>query len=67
MPDGVAIGPATALFGAIFVVITAAYWVVLLGLAPRVTRWMNTPRIRRRLDLITGAMLIGFGARLATE
>ena len=67
VPDGVAIGPATALFGAIFVVITAAYWVVLLGLAPRVTRWMNTPRIRRRLDLITGAMLIGFGARLATE
>jgi threonine/homoserine/homoserine lactone efflux protein len=67
VPDGVAIGAATALFGAIFVAITAAYWVVLLRLAPKVTRWMNTPRVRRRLDLVTGAMLIGFGARLATE
>jgi threonine/homoserine/homoserine lactone efflux protein len=39
----------------------------LLRLASRVTDWMNTPRIRRRLDLVTGTMLIAFGVRLATE
>jgi threonine/homoserine/homoserine lactone efflux protein len=47
--------------------LTAIYWIVLLRLAATVTDWMNTPRIRRRLDLVTGTMLIAFGVRLATE
>ena len=54
-------------FGAIFVVLTAVYWVVLLGLSGTVTAWMNAPRIRRRLDMLTAAILIGFGARLVSE
>jgi threonine/homoserine/homoserine lactone efflux protein len=29
--------------------------------------WLTTPRIRRRLDAVTGAVLVGFGARLAVE
>jgi threonine/homoserine/homoserine lactone efflux protein len=41
--------------------------VLLLGLATRVTGWMNTPRIRRRLDMATSAVLVAFGVRLATE
>ena len=49
------------------VLLTAIYWIVLLRLASTVTDWMNTPRIRRRLDLVTGTMLIAFGVRLATE
>jgi threonine/homoserine/homoserine lactone efflux protein len=57
----------TLLFGGIFIALTAAYWVLLLGLATRVTTWMNTPRIRRRLDIATSAVLVAFGVRLATE
>ena len=67
VPHGDPVGPTTLLFGAIFVVLTALYWVLLLGLAGRVTAWMNAPRIRRRLDAMTGTILIGFGIRLATE
>jgi threonine/homoserine/homoserine lactone efflux protein len=67
VPDGASVFWTTARFGAIFVVLTALYWVLLLGLAGRVTTWMSTPAIRRRLDVATAAVLVGFGLRLATE
>ncbi|MGH8960431.1 MAG: LysE family translocator [Jatrophihabitantaceae bacterium] len=67
VPHGDPVGVTSLLFGAIFIVLTAAYWVVLLGLAAKVTAWMNAPRVRRRLDLITGAILVAFGVRLVTE
>jgi threonine/homoserine/homoserine lactone efflux protein len=28
---------------------------------------MSTPRVRRRLDALTAAILVGFGVRLVTE
>jgi threonine/homoserine/homoserine lactone efflux protein len=67
VPDGASVLWTTLLFGAIFIALTALYWVVLLGLAGRVTAWMNTPTIRRRLDAATAAVLVAFGLRLATE
>jgi len=67
VPDGASVLWTTLLFGAIFIVLTALYWVLLLGLAGRITAWMNTPSIRRRLDAATAAVLIAFGVRLATE
>lgn len=67
VPAGTSVTVMTAVFGAIFVVLTAAYWVVLLALAGKVTGWMSTPRVRRRLDVATAGVLVGFGVRLATE
>jgi threonine/homoserine/homoserine lactone efflux protein len=67
VPHGAPVAQTSLLFGGIFVLLTAIYWIVLLRLASKVTDWMNTPRIRRRLDLVTGTMLIAFGVRLATE
>jgi len=67
VPRGYPVGATSLLFGAIFVVLTALYWVVLLGVAAKVTAWMSTPRVRRRLDAITAAILVGFGVRLVTE
>ena len=67
VPSGASVATITALYGVIFVVLTALYWVVLLGLAGRVTAWMNTPKIRRRLDIATAGVLVAFGIRLATE
>ncbi|MCU1658483.1 MAG: rhtB [Pseudonocardiales bacterium] len=67
VPHGYPVGTTSLLFGAIFVFETAIYWVLLLGLAARVTRWMNHVRTRRRLDTATGAVLIAFGVRLAAE
>jgi threonine/homoserine/homoserine lactone efflux protein len=67
VPHGHSVGWTSLLFGAIFIVETAAYWVLLLSLAGRVTRWMNEPRTRRRLDTATAGVLIAFGIRLAVE
>ena len=54
VPHGHSVGLTTLLFGGIFIVETALYWVLLLAVAARVTRWMNEPRTRRRLDTATG-------------
>jgi RhtB (resistance to homoserine/threonine) family protein len=67
VPRGHPVGSTSLVFGAIFVVETAAYFALLLMLASRITRWMSQPAIRRRLDRATGLVLIGFGVRLAAE
>jgi threonine/homoserine/homoserine lactone efflux protein len=67
VPEDASVLWTTLLFGAILIVLTALYWVLLLGLAGQVTTWMNTPSVRRRLDAATAAVLIAFGVRLATE
>ena len=67
VPHGYSVGWTTLLFGAIFIVETAIYCAVLVLVASRVTAWMNRPRTRRRLDAMTGTILIGFGVRLALE
>jgi len=67
VPEGASVALTTAALGLVFVVLTAFYWVVLLALAGPVTDWMNTPRIRRRLDVATAGVLVAFGVRLATE
>jgi threonine/homoserine/homoserine lactone efflux protein len=67
IPAGASVGATTLLFGAIFSLETALYFAVLLVIATRLTRWMANARIRRRMDVGTGAVLIGLGARLALE
>jgi threonine/homoserine/homoserine lactone efflux protein len=67
VPHGRPVGSTALIFGAIFILVTALYFAVLLVLAGRVTRWMARPVIRRRLDRVTGVVLIGFGLRLAIE
>jgi threonine/homoserine/homoserine lactone efflux protein len=67
IPAGDPVGPVSLLLGAIFVLLTALYWVALLGLAGRVVRWMSTPAVRRRIDAATAVVFVGFGLRLVTE
>lgn len=67
IPKGNPVGPVSLLLGAIFVALTALYWVALLGVARRVSRWMGTPAVRRRIDAATALVFVGFGIRLATE
>src|SRR5581483_8879577 len=67
LPHGYPVAATSLLFGTIFVCMTAIYFTVLLLLAARITGWMSIPRIRRRLDAITGSVLIALGLRLALE
>ncbi|HKC26683.1 MAG TPA: LysE family translocator [Jatrophihabitans sp.] len=67
IPHGYPVGVMSLLLGAVFVVLTVAYYLLLLASAARLVDWMATPRIRRRLDAVTGFVLVGFGVRLAAE
>lgn len=67
IPDGASVGWTSLALGLLFTVLSALYFAVLIALSGTVSRWMGTPRIRRRLDGLTGVVLIGFGVRLATE
>ena len=67
VPDGYSVGWTTLGLGGIFIVLTAAYCAALVAASGTVSSWMSTPSIRRRLDAITGLVLVGFGIKLATE
>lgn len=67
VPHGYSVAWVSALFGAIFVVLTGIYFTVLLVASQPVSRWMANSRLRRRVDRCTGVVLIGFGLRLALE
>jgi threonine/homoserine/homoserine lactone efflux protein len=67
VPHGYPVGVTCLVFGAVFLVLSIAYYVVLLALAGKVTEWMARPSVRRRMDAITGTVLLGFGVRLAVE
>jgi threonine/homoserine/homoserine lactone efflux protein len=67
VPHGYPVGWTTCALGAWFAVLTAFYFVGLIALSATVSSWMVAPRIRRRLDTVTGLVLVGFGLRLATE
>jgi RhtB (resistance to homoserine/threonine) family protein len=53
--------------GLIFVVETAVYFAAILLFVRRLSAWMASERVRRRLNRATGLVLIGFGLRLAAE
>jgi len=67
VPAGQSVGWITLGFGLWYAVLTAAYFATLVAVSSTVATWMSTARIRRRLDALTGMVLVGFGLRLATE
>jgi threonine/homoserine/homoserine lactone efflux protein len=67
VPHGEPIGLVTMVFGALFVLETGLYFVLFLSFADRLMAGMRQPRVRQVLDRCTGAVLVGFGVRLAVE
>jgi threonine/homoserine/homoserine lactone efflux protein len=67
VPHGYPVGLTSLLLGAVFIALSVAYYAALLALSTRVTGWLAMPRIRRRMDAVTGTVLVGFGVRLAVE
>ncbi|MBX6389698.1 MAG: LysE family translocator [Frankia sp.] len=67
IPEGSPVGLMSLLLGAVFIVLTAAYYAALLALSGPVSRWLADGPVRRWIDRVTGVVLIGFGARIATE
>lgn len=67
VPPGAPVTPTLLLFGAIFVALNLSYQLPLVLLAGKVTELFSRERVRRRLDVLAGTVLVGFGIRLATE
>jgi threonine/homoserine/homoserine lactone efflux protein len=67
VPHGEPVGLVSVALGAIFVIETAVYFTVMILASERITRVMTSPRARRRIDRVTGLVLVGFGLRLALE
>jgi threonine/homoserine/homoserine lactone efflux protein len=67
LPQGEPVGVATTIFGLMFVLETGLYFVLFLAFAERLMAGMRRPRVRSILDRCTGAVLLGFGVRLAIE
>jgi threonine/homoserine/homoserine lactone efflux protein len=67
IPHGAPVTISTLGMGAVFVLLTGAYFAVMLTFVQRLLGWLRDERRRRRLNRATGLVLIGFGLRLAVE
>ncbi|HEU4675985.1 MAG TPA: LysE family translocator [Motilibacteraceae bacterium] len=67
VPAGAPVGATSLLLGAVYIAETAVYFAALLLLVDRISRWLANPVLRRRMDRVTGLVLLGFGVRLAVE
>jgi threonine/homoserine/homoserine lactone efflux protein len=57
----------SALLGALFVVETALWLLVLVWLVGNGTGVLSRPAVRRWVDRVTGVVLIGFGIRVVAD
>jgi threonine/homoserine/homoserine lactone efflux protein len=67
IPKGASVGWTSALFAAIFIIEGTAWLLAIVFFASRLGEAIRRPRIRRRLERLSGVVMIGFGIRLATE
>lgn len=65
VPTGVSAGPWMLLLAALHVVFGLAWFAVLVAATLPLSRLLRRPGVVRWIDRIAGAVLIGFGARLA--
>jgi threonine/homoserine/homoserine lactone efflux protein len=67
IPRGLPVAPMSLLLGAILLAEGIAWLITIVLLGDRLSAVIRRPRIRRRLERLTGAVMMGFGLRLATE
>lgn len=67
IPTGVSVREFSLLLGIWFAIETGIWLSALVWMVRRGVGWLTRPRARRRLEQVTGVVLIGFGLRLATE
>ena len=67
VPHGADVATTSLMFGAIFLVETLIYFAVMILAVERLTRWLRDEGIRRRIERLSGCVLIAFGVRLAVE
>lgn len=67
IPKGASVGWTSALFAAVFVTEGTAWLLAIVFFASRLGAAIRKEKVRRRLERLSGLVMIGFGIRLATE
>jgi len=67
VPDDGPVLAWTALLAAVQVVVETALYLGLAAMVGRASGWFRRPRVRRRLDAVTGGVLVALGLRVATR
>jgi threonine/homoserine/homoserine lactone efflux protein len=67
VPAGADVATTSLMFGGIFLVETLIYFAVMLLAVERLTAWLRDDVVRRRIERLSGCVLIAFGVRLAVE
>ncbi len=67
IPRGAPVLTTTLLLAAIQLVVDTAWYVLVAWLVNRARAFMRSAAVRRRLERLTGLVLLGLGARLAVE
>lgn len=67
IPRGAPVGQAALTLGGIFVVETTVWLGAIVLLGERFNAVVSRPNVRRRMDRLTGMVMIGFGLRLALD
>ncbi|HEV8562797.1 MAG TPA: LysE family transporter [Actinophytocola sp.] len=52
---------------ALWVVVDTVWYLLIVALLTRILGWLRRSVVRRRLERVSGAVLIGLGVRLAVE
>jgi len=67
VPRGSSVELTSLVFGGLFALEAAAWFGALLWGVSRLTAWLERPRVQRRIEQVTGVVLIAFAIRVATE
>ncbi|MEV5830692.1 LysE family translocator [Spirillospora sp. NPDC052242] len=67
VPAGWSVPAALALLSVLWALIDLAWYTVIVWLVAAARRLLNRPAVRRRLDQVSGVVLVGLGIRLAAD
>jgi threonine/homoserine/homoserine lactone efflux protein len=67
IPHGTSVRGFSLLLGVWFALETGVWLITLVWMTDRGVGWLRRPGIQRRLERLTGLVLVGFGVRLAIE
>ncbi|MCO5972325.1 LysE family translocator [Actinoallomurus soli] len=67
VPHGAAVPPMLALLALVWALVDVAWYLGVIWLAGRAGRLLRGPRVRRRMEQVSGVVLVGLGVRLITD
>lgn len=67
VPDGAPVLATLVLFSVLWALIDSVWYLGIVWLVGRVREVIERPSVRRRLEQVSGVVLVGLGIRLATE